>query len=111
MWSFLWQSRLRPLGQQQLSKAEQLQASSKWKSSLHFLSNNNQIIPGSARRMQGDHGNGAWNPQKNGQQQQNPPNAYFQQNGKAHNLSCGVSMLGQAPVQAVVIKTCAVLAT
>jgi hypothetical protein len=52
-------------------------------------------IPGGAKRKQGSHSNGAWNPQENLQQQfqQTSPNAYFLQHGKADNISGGASML------------------
>jgi hypothetical protein len=56
-------------------------------------------VPGVARRMQGTLSNGTWNSQENGQQQ---PNAYFQNNNNIPTDSRGASMLGRAPVQAVV---------
>jgi hypothetical protein len=54
---------------------------------------------GDTGRTQSDHHHGTWN---NGQQQQNGPNAYFQQNGTADRISHGVSKLSsRSLVQAV----------
>jgi hypothetical protein len=54
--------------------------------------------------MQGIPSNGTWNPQENGQQQQfqqTSPNSYFHNKNNPAD-SRGASMLGGAPVQAVV---------
>jgi hypothetical protein len=61
--------------------------------------------PSAAGRTQGDHCHGTWNTG------QNPPNAYYMQNGKADRMSCGASMLIEAPVQAVVTEAHRALAT